>query len=176
MADIKLCIRHVPCKITANNFRDAMVEFGLDVSRYVLHFPTTRKRDGHINNFGYGFVTCRAFEDSEAFRRAFQGFRFETVRSSKRLCIEPAASSMHSAGFPSSTSSSSVGFGVDALANDVVSAIPNGAAARIGFEAISVAAPRGPLSASNAPPMNSVGLRIRVPDPCELPPTRLTTI
>eukprot|EP00928_Gymnodinium_smaydae_P095375 TRINITY_DN8199_c0_g2_i1.p1 TRINITY_DN8199_c0_g2~~TRINITY_DN8199_c0_g2_i1.p1 ORF type:complete len:178 (-),score=20.43 TRINITY_DN8199_c0_g2_i1:390-923(-) len=93
MAPIKLCIRHVPCKILKADFEDIIIAQGLDISRYGVSIPgRVHPRHGRMNNFGFGFVHCQREEDVEAFTLVFQGFHFDGILSKKRLLVEAARS------------------------------------------------------------------------------------
>eukprot|EP00928_Gymnodinium_smaydae_P100472 TRINITY_DN9865_c0_g1_i6.p1 TRINITY_DN9865_c0_g1~~TRINITY_DN9865_c0_g1_i6.p1 ORF type:complete len:250 (-),score=29.70 TRINITY_DN9865_c0_g1_i6:328-1020(-) len=81
-------IRNIPCKILEEEFMDVMRDLGLHAPRYALHFPKRRRRQGRLNNLGYGFASCSLAEDAEAFARAMHGFRFDNVASKKQLVIE----------------------------------------------------------------------------------------
>eukprot|EP00928_Gymnodinium_smaydae_P041362 TRINITY_DN28000_c0_g1_i1.p1 TRINITY_DN28000_c0_g1~~TRINITY_DN28000_c0_g1_i1.p1 ORF type:complete len:237 (+),score=29.03 TRINITY_DN28000_c0_g1_i1:85-795(+) len=187
----RLCIRNIPCKILEANFEETMHALGLDASRYKLQFPKRRSPNGRLNNFGYGFIICSQTHDAEAFTRAFQGYCFEGVRSSKRLQIEPALQSVHSAVFSTSSSSTTVKSDVEMLTNDaaasstreVASAFPNMAAGRVGSEAVCtstdmlVAEPLGALSSPfESPSSDSANLHLSIPNACELPSTRLAAV
>eukprot|EP00928_Gymnodinium_smaydae_P069529 TRINITY_DN5303_c0_g1_i1.p1 TRINITY_DN5303_c0_g1~~TRINITY_DN5303_c0_g1_i1.p1 ORF type:complete len:269 (+),score=25.20 TRINITY_DN5303_c0_g1_i1:61-807(+) len=89
--DVVLHLRHVPCKVLEADLSDAIGALGLDASRYDVYFPKRAGRRGVMNNFGYGFVTCREQEDAELFSRSFQGFRFPNIQTDKRMIVEPKA-------------------------------------------------------------------------------------
>eukprot|EP00928_Gymnodinium_smaydae_P078535 TRINITY_DN6262_c1_g2_i1.p1 TRINITY_DN6262_c1_g2~~TRINITY_DN6262_c1_g2_i1.p1 ORF type:complete len:256 (+),score=31.91 TRINITY_DN6262_c1_g2_i1:39-806(+) len=84
-----LHLRHVPCKVLEADLMDAMRAAGLDSPRYNVYFPKRPGRHGVMNNFGYGFVTCREQEDADVFTRLFQGFQFANIQSDKRMLVEP---------------------------------------------------------------------------------------
>eukprot|EP00928_Gymnodinium_smaydae_P016573 TRINITY_DN16237_c0_g1_i1.p1 TRINITY_DN16237_c0_g1~~TRINITY_DN16237_c0_g1_i1.p1 ORF type:complete len:201 (-),score=18.48 TRINITY_DN16237_c0_g1_i1:239-841(-) len=88
MASTVLHVRNVPCKVLEEDFTGAMRDVGLDLSRYDIYFPKKLGRQGRMNNFGYGFITCSGTEDAEEFTRAMQGFHFEGINSQKRLVVE----------------------------------------------------------------------------------------
>eukprot|EP00928_Gymnodinium_smaydae_P075250 TRINITY_DN58258_c0_g1_i1.p1 TRINITY_DN58258_c0_g1~~TRINITY_DN58258_c0_g1_i1.p1 ORF type:complete len:229 (+),score=30.18 TRINITY_DN58258_c0_g1_i1:78-689(+) len=91
---ITLCLRHLPCKVLEDDFKDIMTEYGFAPSRFELFFPKKKGRQGRLNNFGYGFLTCWQEEDARAFARVFQHYRFEHIDSDKELFIEQGNSSM----------------------------------------------------------------------------------
>eukprot|EP00928_Gymnodinium_smaydae_P100315 TRINITY_DN9817_c2_g1_i1.p1 TRINITY_DN9817_c2_g1~~TRINITY_DN9817_c2_g1_i1.p1 ORF type:complete len:167 (+),score=20.81 TRINITY_DN9817_c2_g1_i1:65-565(+) len=95
MASTTLCLRHLPCKVLEEDIRVLMIRFGFDLSRYELSFPKKSGRQGRLNNFGYGFVTCSEWEDAEAFYRVFQNYRFEGIDSAKALQVEVSTSYHH---------------------------------------------------------------------------------
>eukprot|EP00928_Gymnodinium_smaydae_P055957 TRINITY_DN3941_c1_g1_i1.p1 TRINITY_DN3941_c1_g1~~TRINITY_DN3941_c1_g1_i1.p1 ORF type:complete len:226 (+),score=30.98 TRINITY_DN3941_c1_g1_i1:56-733(+) len=179
----RLCIRHIPCKILESDFGDAMAAFRLDTYRYELYLPKRKGRKGQYNNFGYGFVTCGQKQDADAFARAFQGFRFQSVQSHKKLYIEPASRSSHSADFSASSSRSEVNFVLEMFAHtgapstyELASAFPEIASATMyTFAHMSAAEPLEWLS-FESPPTGSGISRLKIPDACELPPTRLAQL
>eukprot|EP00928_Gymnodinium_smaydae_P078537 TRINITY_DN6262_c1_g3_i1.p1 TRINITY_DN6262_c1_g3~~TRINITY_DN6262_c1_g3_i1.p1 ORF type:complete len:199 (+),score=19.33 TRINITY_DN6262_c1_g3_i1:34-630(+) len=89
MATITLCLRHIPCKVLEPDLVETMTAMGLDTSRYTLYLPKRLGRQGRMNNFGYGFVTCRQQQDADDFTRSFQGFQFSNIGSGKRMLVEP---------------------------------------------------------------------------------------
>eukprot|EP00928_Gymnodinium_smaydae_P020405 TRINITY_DN17886_c0_g1_i2.p1 TRINITY_DN17886_c0_g1~~TRINITY_DN17886_c0_g1_i2.p1 ORF type:complete len:170 (+),score=9.93 TRINITY_DN17886_c0_g1_i2:71-580(+) len=92
MAPIKLCVRNIPCKLLDADMEHAITMHGLDPRRYELQLPKRSRRHGRMNNFGYGFLTCQQEQDADLFIRIFQGYRFDHIQSVKRLSIEAALS------------------------------------------------------------------------------------
>eukprot|EP00928_Gymnodinium_smaydae_P055955 TRINITY_DN3941_c0_g1_i1.p1 TRINITY_DN3941_c0_g1~~TRINITY_DN3941_c0_g1_i1.p1 ORF type:complete len:221 (+),score=23.54 TRINITY_DN3941_c0_g1_i1:76-738(+) len=190
-----LCIRHIPCKIMETDFEEAMYISGLDPSWYELDLPKRRQRNGRFNNFGYGFVTCWRRHDAEAFTRTFQNFCFQSVQSSKRLHIESGrrcwgslfstsmdvTSEMVLAAMmpPSMCEVASLvpSRAARRTGNAQRELVPNRAARRTGSADMSVADPMVPFSDSfESPPSDSPVLRLKIPDSCTVPPTRLAAV
>eukprot|EP00928_Gymnodinium_smaydae_P100313 TRINITY_DN9817_c1_g1_i3.p1 TRINITY_DN9817_c1_g1~~TRINITY_DN9817_c1_g1_i3.p1 ORF type:complete len:202 (+),score=32.48 TRINITY_DN9817_c1_g1_i3:31-606(+) len=180
MDAVVLHVKNVPCKVLEADLLEVMQQVGLHVSRYELYFPKKIGRQGRYNNFGYGFVSCRAQDDAEAFARALHGFRFEHIRSNKQLVIELGNSNSLPSAVGQSGAPSALQLRIQVSNNGLTT--PAFALRQSSFAdpfssyRMTASGRDASLSAADAAlSERSMGSVCGQPDACDVPPTRLAT-
>eukprot|EP00928_Gymnodinium_smaydae_P058028 TRINITY_DN4123_c0_g1_i1.p1 TRINITY_DN4123_c0_g1~~TRINITY_DN4123_c0_g1_i1.p1 ORF type:complete len:230 (-),score=22.14 TRINITY_DN4123_c0_g1_i1:298-888(-) len=170
MVGMKLCVRHLPCKVLEAELTAAMAEAGLAAWRYNVSIPKRTSR-GKSNNYGYGFVICQEDSDAMAFIQAFHGFRFENIQSGKQLSVEMANRSQFSNTF-SVRISEAMSVGAERVeapsSYDALSVVANSAETRFHTGQDSTF-----WALNEAPAEDVFGIWTAIPDAHELPSTRL---